>query len=138
MTTFDGHTMLGGTVREFAQNWFDLLSDHEPVALLLPLLADDGLEMVFPERTLRSHDDFADWYAVVGRSFADQSHEIERIDVLGDGEQTDLSVVVIWRATQVSDDARIAVRATQSWRLVRDDSGALRIAEYRVLDMKDI
>jgi hypothetical protein len=139
MTTTDGQNLLSETVSAFARNWFDLLSAHEPVERLLRLVVDDGLEMVFPERTLRGHADFSDWYGVVGRSFADQSHQVERLGVAEDGDRVDVDVVVIWRATQVSDGSKIAVRANQDWRLIRaHDSGELRIARYRVLDMTDI
>lgn len=139
MTTFGGRTRLDGDVRAFAQNWFDLLSDHKPVELLLRLIADDGLEMVFPERTLHGHADFVEWYAVVGHSFVDQSHEIERLDTRAGDEGIDVEVGVIWRATEASGGRHIAVRANQKWLLTRDaHSGEMIITRYRVLDMTDI
>lgn len=48
------------TTDSFVHEWFDLLSSHAPVEELLPMVSGDALEMVFPERTLRSHADFRD------------------------------------------------------------------------------
>ncbi|GAA2739009.1 MULTISPECIES: nuclear transport factor 2 family protein [Kitasatospora] len=120
-------------IREFAQNWFDLLSRHDPVAELLPLVVDEGLDMAFPERTLRSHADFRDWYAVVGEAFADQSHTLEAFSATEADGRVDIELAVVWAAKHVEDGVRRAFRVEQSWQLARTPgTGALRIARYRV------
>ncbi len=117
----------------FAQKWFDLLSEHAPVEQLLPFVADAGLEMAFPERTLRSHADFREWYEVVGTAFSDQTHVIEGLKVIGNGNRIDVDVVVVWTATQTSDGTRSASRVDQVWQL-EQRPGALQpvIVGYRV------
>lgn len=135
-------------IRQFVQEWFDLLSEHAPVDRLLPRLADTGLEMVFPERTLHGQADFRQWYADVGRAYADQTHTVEALRVRqaaasgapppAAGEM-DLEVTVVWTARQTADDARLRMRAWQSWRLVNKPGGiGLAIVSYRVERMEPI
>jgi hypothetical protein len=123
----------GPEIKEFAQEWFDLLSRHDPVGKLLPLVADEGLEMAFPERTLRSHDDFRDWYTVVGEAFADQAHTLESFDSREQDGLVDIELTVLWAAQHLADEAFRVFRVEQSWQLRRDaDTGALCILRYRV------
>jgi hypothetical protein len=124
------------TVEVFAQDWFDLLSRHAPVAELLPFVLDQGLEMIFPERTLRGHRDFAEWYAAVGDSYTDQSHEITSLAAVPDGDRTSVAVTVVWRAAKTADGSRLALRVHQSWRLGRHAPGGRPVIErYQVLSM---
>ncbi|WAL73581.1 hypothetical protein OU787_19945 [Kitasatospora sp. YST-16] len=120
-------------IREFAQNWFDLLSSHKPVEELLPLVADEGLEMAFPERTLRSHADFRDWYAAVGGAFADQSHTLEEFTATEADGLVGIELTVVWAAEHLAEGHRKVFRVQQSWQLARDPAtGAPRIVRYRV------
>jgi hypothetical protein len=120
-------------VDSFVQTWFQGLDEHIAVDHMLPLVADEKLEMVFPEQTLRSHADFRSWYDVVGESFTDQNHEIEEVIARPEAEGVALNVTVVWRAVQKSDGERLAMRARQSWMLVRSpETGDLRIVTYRV------
>ncbi|MFG3281877.1 nuclear transport factor 2 family protein [Streptomyces sp. NPDC048111] len=129
-------TAPGTGIPAFVQHWFDILSSHEPVEELLAHVVDDGLEMVFPERTLRSHADFRDWYEVVGEAFADQSHVVERLDVDEDGTGVGISLTVVWTAKQTSDGTVSSFRIQQTWRLVREaGTGRPLISRYRVGDL---
>jgi hypothetical protein len=120
-------------VGRFVRNWFDLLSRHAPVAQVLPLVIDNGLEMVFPERTLRGHDDFVHWYAGVGASYTDQDHVVEDMRSVGNGDSVDVDLTVVWRAEKAADGSRLAFRVDQSWRLTRPaPTAAPMIASYRV------
>jgi len=129
---------LDRTTEQFVGEWFDLLSAHAPVAKLLPFVSDDGLEMVFPERTLRSQVDFRDWYKAVGETYSNQEHVVEKIDARPAGDGQDLAVTVIWRAIHTADDSKIAMRAQQSWHLATSGSGELIIRKYRVETMVDL
>ncbi|MFD7639996.1 hypothetical protein ACFV4P_05040 [Kitasatospora sp. NPDC059795] len=123
-------------IREFAQNWFDLLSRHDPVEDLLPLVVDEGLDMAFPERTLRSHADFRDWYTVVGEAFADQSHTLETFTATEADGLVDIELTVIWAAKHLAEGHRAAFRVRQTWQLTRDPAtGVPRIARYRVVTL---
>ncbi|MGF1431495.1 nuclear transport factor 2 family protein [Kitasatospora sp. LaBMicrA B282] len=123
----------GSEIREFAQQWFDLLSRHDPVEDLLPLVVDEGLEMAFPERTLRSHADFRDWYTVVGEAFDDQSHVLEQFTAREQDGRVDIELTVVWAAKHLAEGTRAAFRVQQSWQLTREPAtGALRISHYQV------
>lgn len=127
------------TTQDFVREWFDLLSNHEPVDRLLPYLSDIDLEMVFPERTIRGTADFLDWYAVVGRAFTDQTHTVERLVSTANGDGIDVALTVVWAATQTSDGTRSAFRVQQTWRLATVP-GRPRpvIVRYRVVDLQEI
>jgi hypothetical protein len=60
-------------VRTFAEDWYRKLDVHAPLSQLLPLLADEDLEMRFPEATERGHEGFEHWYERVIRIFFDTS-----------------------------------------------------------------
>jgi ketosteroid isomerase-like protein len=124
----------------FAQNWFDALSLHRSVEDILPYLADAGLEMVFPEAVLHGQADVRRWFTNVGAAFADQTHIVERITEkpAADGG-LDLSVTVIWQATQISDGSLINSRAHQSWHLVPADTAqGYLITSYAVNDLAPV
>lgn len=126
-------------VEHFAARWFAALNRHDPVEQLLPMVSPSPLEMAFPERTLRSHGDFREWYAAVGESFRDQDHIVEQI-VAGDREEgTAVDVTVVWKATQTADGKRLALRATQQWLLTRSEaSDEPVITAYHVLGFEDL
>jgi hypothetical protein len=120
----------------FIQSWFELLNKHAPVAEVLPFVIDEGLEMVFPERTLRSHDDFTRWYAQVGVDYADQDHVVEALSSTASGDFVDVDITVVWRAKKTADGSQVAVRVHQSWQLTAPSPTAgPMIAKYRVLTM---
>ena len=50
-------------IKEFAAAWYQALDQHVPPAAIAVLLADEGLEMIFPEKTLHGMGDFLAWYA---------------------------------------------------------------------------
>lgn len=124
--------MTDDVTEAFAVDWFDRLSRHEPVERMLPLLVRGGLEMAFPERTLRDHADFSDWYEVVGRPFTDQRHTLERFTSSTHGDLVDVELTVLWTATQTSDGTRSAYRVDQRWQLLKGPGEQLRIQTYHV------
>jgi len=126
------------SVANFAQEWFDELSHHEPVERLLTRISDIGLEMVFPERTLYGHADFADWYEGVGKAFTDQSHTVEKLRADHRGDLVDVAVTVVWSATQTADGTRSAFRVNQTWQLRKELGQRLRIVKYRVGTLEPI
>lgn len=129
----------GESIEQLARTWFTLLSEHAPVEQLLRRVSEGELEMVFPERTLRSHADFKDWYEQVGELFREQVHVIERLDWREQGVGVAVEVTVIWEATQVADGRRRAFRATQSWLLERTGQGGpLVITRYRVRALEEL
>jgi hypothetical protein len=117
---------------EFVQQWYDLLSAHEPVEKLLSLVSEHDLEMIFPPDILRTHEDFRRWYTAVGEANRDQSHTVERLDTRRQGDTVDVDVTVLWQTTQTSDDVTIRRRVQQQWRLRELPDGRLVIVNYQV------
>lgn len=120
-------------ITQFVQRWYDLLSEHAPVGELLPFVADEGLVMAFPERTLHSHADFVDWYAAVGVAYTDQSHTVEQLTSSEDGTRVDVDVTVVWTAKSTADGTVSSFRINQKWQLERPEPGARPvIVDYQV------
>jgi hypothetical protein len=112
---------LSDSVSAFAALWFGLPRRARAAGRLEACLSADDLEMVFPERTLRSVAEFRDWYRTVCGLYTDETHEIEQVTPTRSGHHIDVGVVV-WRATQTSDGSRLAMRARQTWRLSPADT----------------
>ena len=128
-----------GNMKQFAIAWYNGLDIHAPAADLHPFLADDGLSMAFPERTLRSLDDFDDWLAGIYRTFFDENHNVHTVEQTGRTDTTaDLDVIVAWQASWFTPpDAkskRTAMNAIQRWTVRASDKNAwgLEIAFYAV------
>jgi hypothetical protein len=106
-------------IRKFVEAWYRKLDVHVPMVELLPLLADDGLEMVFPEATVRGHAGFEGWYQRVIRIFFDEVHEVTRVDIDRIEGGANLTIVVHWQASvwnpPAPNSARINLDAYQRW-----------------------
>jgi quinol monooxygenase YgiN len=128
-----------GECSAFVQDWFEKLSRHVDVQELVDMLSPGDIEMVFPERTLSSVDDFRDWYAAIGQEYSQQSHEVERVETETEADGVSLDVSVVWIAQRRSDGSQIRARAGQRWVLERSFStGRPAIARYRVISFEDL
>lgn len=126
-------------VADFVSEWFADLSEHVPVDRLLPKLSKAGLEMVFLERTLRSHADFVDWYEEVGTAYVDQTHSVGDIEIGKTSDESELipvNLIVLWARTLSSDGTRKAFRVSQTWRLRRAPEDRLLIVTYHVVNQE--
>ena len=108
------------SVRQFAVAWYDALDVHAPADAFHMFLAGEGMEIVFPERTMRSYPEFDEWLAGIYRTFFDEIHIVQSVTILGFTETTaDLEVVVGWQASWfTSPDAkskRTSMSAVQRW-----------------------
>ena len=56
-------------VESFVTDWYRKLDVHAPPEELLPLVAEQGLEMQFPEGAVRGVEEFRRWYEGVIRTF---------------------------------------------------------------------
>ena len=106
-------------IERFVADWYKALDVHEPMVNILPLLADEGLEMVFPEATLHGKAAFEGWYQRVIRIFFDEDHRVKSVTVDRQGEDYNLGVVVEWKASVWNPpapySARIMLDAYQRW-----------------------
>lgn len=128
-------------IQQLAADWYRKLDVHAPLVEVLPMLADGGLEMRFPEATLRGLADFEGWYEGVIRIFFDEVHTLKevkvRLDGASAGERADVQVVVHWEASvwkaPAAKSQRITLDAYQTWVVVRSpETGRAVIETYTV------
>src|SRR5215510_9818093 len=80
-------------VDKLARDWYHALDVHVPVEELLPMLAAEGVTMVFPEATLHGIDEFKGWYRDVTHKFFDEIHTVKEVDSKPRGGESDVKVV---------------------------------------------
>ncbi|MGH9122007.1 MAG: hypothetical protein ACRDYC_08675, partial [Acidimicrobiales bacterium] len=87
-------------LKSFAVAWYNGLDIHAPAAELQRFLAGEGLEMAFPEKTMRSYPDFDEWLDVIYHTFFDENHNVHTVEVTAQTDTTvDVDVVVAWQAS---------------------------------------
>lgn len=110
-------------VQEFAKDWYHKLDIHAPLEDFVPMLAESGLEMVFPEATVQGFEGFKGWYDRVVGIFFDEVHTLKEVKPTPKGDQTDVLVVVKWEASVWKPPAprseRIILDAYQTWIMKR-------------------
>jgi hypothetical protein len=124
-------------VQALAAAWYRQLDVHAPLVDVLPLLADDELEMKFPEATLHGVAAFEGWYEGVIRIFFDEVHTLKSVQSRADDEGVTAKVVVHWEASRWNPPAatsdRIKLDAFQTWRVIRSPiTGKAVISQYTV------
>lgn len=126
-------------IRRFVAGWYFALDVHAPAEECHRYLASEDLEMAFPERTLRSYEDYDDWLTGIYQTFFDENHTVLSVTVRSRTDTTaDLDVVVGWQASWFTPpDARskrTAMNAFQRWTVQKSDKNAhgLEILKYYV------
>lgn len=123
-------------VRAFAAGWFLALDEHVPVEEAYSFLADDGLNMQFPDGDIRDFASFESWYDRVTNLFFDEIHSVHSVEGTIAGDRAELRVVVAWQASWFDPPAakskRTAMDATQDWTVRRSGKNAygLEIVTY--------
>ena len=128
-------------VTKLAEDWYQKLDVHAPMVEVLPMLSSNGLEMIFPEATLRSLAEFESWYQGVIRIFFDEIHEITKCDVTISGDKANVDIVVKWEASvwkpPARNSERIKLDAYQTWVVERSPETAQPvITTYTVDELK--
>lgn len=126
-------------IKDLAVEWYKKLDVHAPMVEILPFLVDDGLEMVFPEATVKGWSGFEGWYQRVIRIFFDEKHTVkECVSEINDNKAT-VKVVVEWQASVWNPPAdkseRIVLDAYQTWEVIEQD-GKPKVIKYIVDEMK--
>jgi hypothetical protein len=130
-------------VQAFAEDWYRKLDVHAPLEDFVPLLADDGLEMVFPEATVQGFEGFKGWYERVVRIFFDEVHTVKEVkpSFKADGLAADVKVVVKWEASVWNPPApyseRIILDAYQTWEVKRSPKTQAVVISRYVVDSLD-
>lgn len=124
-------------IKDLAALWYKKLDVHAPMVEVLPLLAEENVEMKFPEATLHGLADFEGWYQRVIRIFFDEIHRLKEVTVKINGDTADVHVVVEWQASvwnpPAANSARIKLDADQTWVVKKSpQTGKAVIAAYIV------
>jgi hypothetical protein len=137
-------------VKQLVDTWYAKLDVHAPVEELLPLLADDGMEMKLPEVTLHGHAEFIQWYERVIRTFFDEIHTMKELHItlpeppgeadvqaVGSSTQAQVELVVNWQARRWKPPAAksewLGFDAEQRWVVQRlPNTGKLIVMTYIV------
>ena len=126
-------------VKTFVDDWYlDKLDSHAPVEDILPMVADEGLEMVLPETTLHGVGDFRDWYDRIINTFFDEVHTIKEVSVTTAGDRADVKVVVNWQAHVWQPPAAkskwLGFDAYQTWEVKRSPTTGRPVITRYVVD----
>ena len=124
-------------IRATVTLWYKALDRHDELPAVLPYLVDDGLEMRFPEGTMRGHAGFADWYKAVTNRFFDEVHTVSTVDFQElTAERARLAVVVNWQARIWNPPAPkslwLGFDAYQTWEVVPGPDGRPQVKTYIV------
>ena len=129
-------------IRKMAEDWYAALDRHVPLPEALEFLLDEGLEMRFPEATVRGHAGFAEWYKAVTNRFFDEKHVVTRVDGTVAGDEARVSVLVHWEARMWDPPAPLSAwlgfDADQTWVVVPDAAGRLKIKTYIVNELAPV
>lgn len=123
-------------VTAFATAWYQALDFHVPTEEILKLVADENVQMIFPEKTLHGVGDFIAWYAGgtysdgeqapgVINIFFDENHYLVSVEAKVGPDGVEATVVVGWQASvfvpPAAKSKRVSADFTQAWTLRRSD-----------------
>jgi hypothetical protein len=128
-------------ITAFAKDWYHKLDVHDPLEDFVPLLAEDGVKMVFPEATIEGFEGFKGWYERVINIFFDEVHNVKEATATINGDHADVKVVVGWEASvwkpPAPNSERIVLDAYQTWKVKRSaTTGKVVITTYIVDELK--
>jgi hypothetical protein len=146
----DHNKLTEANIKAFAAAWYQALDFHVPTEEICKLVAADGLQMIFPEKTLRGLNDFKAWYAGgtytdgeqapgVINIFFDENHNVASVDAKIDGMSANVRVVVAWQASVFTPPAakskRVSADFAQDWILCASDRNAygIEIVSYNAV-----
>jgi hypothetical protein len=115
-------------IKVFVAAWFRALDQHDPIETCNAMLADQGLNMQFPDGDIRDMVSFKVWYDRVTNLFFDENHTVQTVDAKIKGDEADLRVVVGWQASwweaPAAKSKRTSMNATQTWTVRRSAKNA--------------
>jgi hypothetical protein len=123
-------------IKQFVAAWYLALDQHAPFDDAYKLLADQGLNMQFPDGDIRDKGSFKKWYDRVTSIFFDENHNVQSVDAKISGDEAVVDVVVGWQASwwepPSAKSKRVSMDATQRWTVRRSgkNSYGLEIVSY--------
>lgn len=128
-------------IKEMAAAWYSKLDVHAPLEEFVPFLAEEGLEMRFPEATVYGFDGFKSWYERVIGIFFDEVHTLKQVQVTSVAELANVKVVVKWEASVWNPPApkseRIVLDAYQTWVVKRSSNTGKPVVQTYIVDSLD-
>ena len=125
-------------IAALVSSWYEALDLHAPVDEILPMLAEDGLEMTFPEGVQRGQDGFRRWYETATRRFFDEVHTLQHLTVSLDGDRARVNLVVNWEARIWEPPAPRSVwlgfSCAQTWNVQRSPRSGRWVVKLYVVD----
>ena len=132
----DEERLTKGEIASFVEAWFQALDRHVPVEEAYHFLADEDLEVTFPDGDITGFDSFKQWYDRVTHLFFDENHIVQSVEYDIDGKEATLDIIVGWQASwwepPAAKSKRTSMNATQRWTVRRSDKNAygLEIVTY--------
>jgi hypothetical protein len=123
-------------IKTFVAAWYRALDNHDPIEKCYKLLADDGLNMQFPDGDIRDYASFKKWYDRVINLFFDENHYVQTVESTISGDQAVVDIIVGWQASwweaPAAKSKRVSMDATQRWTVRRSlkNSYGLEIVTY--------
>jgi len=120
-------------IKTFVAAWYRALDNHDGIEECYPLLAENGLNMQFPDGDIRDYAGFKKWYDRVTNLFFDENHNVVSVERAG-GTDSDpeLQVVVAWQASWFEKPAtkakRTSLDAVQTWTITASKKNRFGIA----------
>jgi ketosteroid isomerase-like protein len=110
-------------IRSFVYHVFALYDKRVDVNQFLPFLAEDDLEMRFPNKpVISSYPYFEEWYNGIHKDYESNLHLVERIDVMFlENCEYEVDLTVVWQAQPKQGNFE-EMRFHQAWTLVDDES----------------
>ncbi len=137
-----------GEIQELAVEWYNKLDIHAPLEEYKSMLAEEGLEMRFPEGSYQGFESFAGWYRGDANNpgvinlFFDEVHTLKLVrPVAICAEEATVKVIVKWEASKWNAPApiseRIVMDAYQTWVVKRSPTSQKPVIQiYTVDEMK--
>jgi ketosteroid isomerase-like protein len=125
-------------IRELAIDWYSKLNDHVPLQDYVPLLAQEDLQMQFPEATVYGFNGFKNWYEGVINKFFDQVHTLKEIKVTPSADTANVQVVVHWQTSfwepPAAQSQRVDLDAYQRWVVKRSPTSHKPVIVTYIVD----
>jgi hypothetical protein len=123
-------------IKRFVAAWYQALDFHFPIEQFYPLLAEQGLNVQFPDGDIRDYASFKKWYDRVTNLFFDENHTVQSVAVQIAGDTAVVDIVVGWQASwweaPAAKSKRVSMDATQRWTVRQSSKNAygLEIVAY--------
>lgn len=131
--------LTNGEVQDLVYSWFQKITNKASLDEMLAMLTHNelGMQLHFPETTVRSHADFQRWYEEVTNRYFDQVHDLKMLAVDLNGTRATVTLVVNWQAYTWKPPAPYSewqgFNVHQTWTVDRESgSGKPLIITYNV------